>query len=252
MTLPTPAAIPSPPAGTPPADPWQLLAEEQRRHQETSALLSMLVHEVRNPLALVQVAARNIASGRTPPGAPQAAALGRIDQAVRDISALLERCVETDLLEHGALMAQHQPVDAAACLRDWLARHPARDRIQATLPERLVADLDADLWLAMVRNLVDNALKYAPAGAPVQLLLQVDALQLWVEVRNPVGPAGRPDPTRLFSKHYRADTVAGIPGTGLGLYWVHQLCGRLGGTAQHLPAAERADAPVVFRLSLPR
>ena len=271
----------------------------------------MLIHEVRNPLALILVLTRGIATGRTAPGEPQAAALARIDAAVQDISAVLERCVETDQLDRGALPAHPAPDDAAHRLRDWLALHRDRARIQARLPRQLPAHQDMGLWLAMVRNLVDNALKYAPAGAPVQLSLQGQGGQqgqerqeggrrqpgqalgrgrrsgqagpanpggqttppghLLVEVRNPVGPAGRPDPSRLFSKYYRSDQAAGISGTGLGLYWVQQLARRLGGELRYLapPGADAeagtsadapptvaqrppADAPVVFQLRLPR
>jgi signal transduction histidine kinase len=231
----------------------QQLQLERRMHEETAGFLGMLVHEVRNPLALIQVVARNIASGRTAPGSAQTAGLARIDHAVQDITDVLQRCVETDQLERGALAPQPAPVDAAACLRDWLALQRERERIQADLPAALPATLDAALWLAMVRNLVDNALKYAPAGAPIQLALQAEAGQLLVTVCNPPGPAGRPDATRLFSKYYRSDQAAGISGTGLGLYWVQRLSARLGGAVQVLPPGTDApaDAPVVFQLRLP-
>jgi signal transduction histidine kinase len=231
----------------------QQLQMERRMHEETAGFLSMLVHEVRNSLALIQVVARNIASGRTAPGTPQQAALARVDAAVQDISGVLERCVATDQLERGALVPHPVRVDAAACLRDWLAGQRERVRIQALLPEQLHATLDVTLWLAMVRNLVENALKYAPAAASIELVLLADCGQLQVEVRNPPGPVGRPDAARLFSKYYRADLAAGISGTGLGLHWVHQLSRRLGGTVQCLqPDVDAsADAPVVFCLSLP-
>lgn len=226
---------------------------------DLACLLDMLIHEVRNPLALIQLSARNIASGRIAPGDAQQAALARIERAVLDIAAVLDRCVETDQLERGGLQARAQPEDAAACLRDWLDLHPDAARIDASLPDRLDAAIDADLWLAMVRNLVDNALKYAPPGA--QVTLRLDALDgmLRVEVANPPGSAGRPDPARLFSKYYRAAAAAAFSGTGLGLYWVAQLSARLGGALQHLPPgsdpatdADDAASPVVFRLLLPR
>lgn len=231
----------------------QQLQLERRMHEETAGFLGMLVHEVRNPLALIQVVARNIASGRTAPGGAQQAGLARIDHAVQDITGVLQRCVETDQLERGDLAPQPAPVDAAACLREWLAQQRERDRIQADLPAALPATLDAALWLAMVRNLVENALKYAPAGAPIRLALQAEAGQLQVTVGNPPGPAGRPDASRLFSKYYRSDQAAGISGTGLGLYWVQRLSARLGGAVQYQPPAADApaEAPVVFRLCLP-
>ncbi|MGS0759369.1 hypothetical protein ACVBEH_33955, partial [Roseateles sp. GG27B] len=62
-------------------------------------------------MALIHALARNMASGRTPVGDAQTAALGKIDRSVNDISAVLERCVETDQLERGGLDARPQAQD---------------------------------------------------------------------------------------------------------------------------------------------
>lgn len=231
----------------------QRFEQERREHQGTSGVLSMLVHEVRNPLALIQAMTRRLSNGKVPSGDTQTGPVSRIDQSVREINEVLERFAETDQLERGALEPRDRAEDAAERLREWLARHRHRARIQAELPSTLVATLDVMLWLAMVRNLVDNAIKYGAPDQPIVLRLHEHGGQVCVDVSNGEGPAGRPDPARLFDKYYRSERTEGLPGTGLGLYWVRRLSERLGGRLEHLiaPAPEAAGGAIVFRLSLP-
>lgn len=231
----------------------QRFERERRDHEGTSGVLSMMVHELRNPLALIQAMTRRLSSGTAAFAETQGGPVSRIDQSVREIKDVLDRFAETDQLERGALEPRLRAEDAAERLREWLARHRHRDRIMAELPTTLVATLDLSLWLAMVRNLVDNAIKYGAPDRPVTLRMHEQNGQVCVDIGNAEGPVGRPDPTRLFDKYYRSERTEGLPGTGLGLYWVRCLSERLGGQVEHLsaPAAEAADGAIVFRLSLP-
>ena len=74
-------------------------------------------------------------------------------------------------------------------------------------PERLHQILD---------NLVDNAVKYAPTGSGVMIVVEAHPGWVVTEVRNPVG-AHRPDPERMFDRFYRADPSRSAAGGGVGL-----------------------------------
>jgi signal transduction histidine kinase len=76
-------------------------------------------------------------------------------------------------------------------------------------PERLHQILD---------NLVDNAVKYAPQGSPVQITALSNVSGVEVVIANATG-ANKPDPDRLFERFYRADPSrsAAAGGVGLGL-----------------------------------
>jgi len=206
----------------------RLLAERElelsrHQHAETSGLLSMLLHEIRTPLALIQTATRAIASGRAQDAANMQKMTQRIDNAVRDASNVLERCVEIDRAENSHFTPQPMDQDAASTLRHWLAQHPDQPRIEFQSPEHLPTRMDFQLWLSMVANLVQNALKYSPPEAKIQVQLHAQENSVVLTVTNPVGNVGRPDAARVFEKYYRSNRASRISGTGLGLYWVKVL-----------------------------
>jgi signal transduction histidine kinase len=237
----------------------RLLAEREldlsrRQHEETSGLLSMLLHEIRTPLALIQTATRALLGGRASDTAGLQKMTQRIDDAVLNISGVLERCIEVDRLEHDRLTPLPEQLDAAHVLREWLHTRPAHHRIQLSAPAQLPACLDPQLWLSMVANLLQNALKYSPPESLIQLHLRQEGGRVVLTVSNQVGDAGQPDAGKLFQKYYRSDRAARISGTGLGLYWVKVLSQRLGGDVRYLPPPESthtAPPPVVFCLMLP-
>ena len=84
-----------------------------------------------------------------------------------------------------------------------------------------------------VSNLVDNAVKWSPAGGAVELWLEGGALT----VRDSGPGFDDRDLPRVFERFYRADGARGLPGSGLGLAIVRQAAEAHGGSA------EAANAP---------
>jgi len=226
----------------------QRLALEKAHHAETSGMLGMIMHEVKNPLTTIQMASELLSTRRTRSPEDEAKRFASIQQAVESINTVLHRCLEVDRLDHGALKHNREPEELAALLQHWLSRHPRRTRIQADLPDALVAQVDASLLLLLLGNLVDNAVKYSPPESVVNLQLRESAGHFELAVRNAVGRAGWPDETRLFQKYYRSPTAQRDSGSGLGLYWVRAVCEMLNGDVRY--ARDAND--VVFTLVLPR
>lgn len=232
------------------------LKGETHRREAATSFLSMLIHELKNPLASIRVASQSLASGRVADPAEQINKLRNIQKSVEGIDAVLERCIEADRLEQGALTVQKDHHDVAALLADWVAADPQRSRIQLQRPDRLPAILDAPLLYLLVRNLLSNALAYSPPGSGVELALATRDRSsaaghtpgICITCRNGVGRAGVPDPDRVFQKYYRAPGARHSSGTGLGLYWVRSVTQLLGGTVTYA----RQNDQVVLELWLPR
>lgn len=230
----------------------QRLKGEVERHAATSSFLSMMMHELKTPLAAIRLATQSLTGGRTSTDAAQRERrLVNIQKSVDNIDAVLERCVEVDRLEQGALVVQKQSHDVAALVADWTSVEAQADRLKLTLPAQLMAEVDAPLTCLMLRNLVHNALNYSPPGSPVGVSLFEKDQGFSIEVRNGVGKAGAPDPELLFGKYYRADTAKYMTGTGLGLYWVRRVAEVLGGTVRYRTAQDGDMSNVVFELWLP-
>lgn len=222
------------------------LVEEQDRFAESTSFLSLILHEVRNPLNHIRLAVGNLLHELSDDG--QQRRLRRISASVTLIDDVLQRSLEVDNIDHGVLPIRKAEADVAGLLRGFIDEHPQASRVQAVLPGVLVANVDADLLLMAIRNLVDNALKYSPPADRIRVILSSAADGFSLQVRNPPGMAGFPSPERLFRKYYRADGAMTQPGMGLGLYWVSSVLPRLGGRIAYV--AEQGE--VVFTVWLPR
>jgi signal transduction histidine kinase len=192
----------------------QLLKLEQSRLQEKESFMSMLMHELKNPLAAIRTAAIN-------------RRYDSIDTSVGSIDAVLERVRQIDRVESGKQAVHMQSHDVRALLQTCADLCAAPDRVVLSADPSLLnlnAELDPLLLQHMVTNLLDNALKYGDLAHPILLSLHsadaTDAPAFVVRVSNTVGSAGCPDTTQVFNKYYRGQHSQTQSGTGLGLYMV--------------------------------
>jgi signal transduction histidine kinase len=219
-------------------------ARREREHREDrERLLSMLAHELRTPLASVRMLLSS--------GVPGPQDLDRVDRCIADMSSVIERCIETGRLD------ERQPSVAVATCEVDSALHALRDAQRRPERVRLECDplppvrTDPQLLRIVLGNLLDNALKYAPPQATVRIAASpapragMDGIEIAIE--NPPGDAGWPDPRQVFGKYYRAPKARRQTGSGLGLYLVSGLAGRLGGDVRYAPD----DTVVRFVLWLP-
>jgi two-component system sensor histidine kinase MprB len=95
-----------------------------------------------------------------------------------------------------------------------------------------------------VSNLVDNAVKFGPAGAPVDVTVRGTIIE--VADRGPGIAAD--DRDRVFDRFYRATSARTLPGSGLGLSIVAQIAALHGGS---ITLAPREGGGTVARLVLP-
>lgn len=230
-------------------------ASEQRQRVQQGRFMAMLEHELKTPLSVIQL--------RLQQPQPSAAMQQHARQAVADIAAIVERCATAGRLEDGSLPLRRDAVDLVASLQALCGRsaEPARVRLEtAPALQGRVLHTDAVWWRTVVANLLDNALKYSPPGSPVRLAVAEAERDgrpgVVCRVDNAVGRSGRPDATALFGKYHRGQAVAGLSGSGLGLYVVHGLVQALGGSVRCLappddPGGTQEEPPVSFELWLP-
>lgn len=113
-----------------------------------------------------------------------------------------------------------------------------------------VVGASSDDLAAILDNLIENALNYAPAGTEVELGWGVGDDEAWLAVRDRGPGLGDDDADRLFERFYRgAASRGGAAGTGLGLPVVEALAHRWGGSAS---LANRAGGGTRAEVRLPR
>lgn len=221
----------------------QRIEQERAFHRDKESLLTMLAHELKTPLATIRMLLGS-------PGLP-ASTLRPAQSAVQDMNNVIERCLQVGQLDEGALRINWQCVDLAALVGPVVAASAHAERVALQVFNAdLTVRADPQLLETVLRNLLENALKYSPSGSCVQVCLEAvgGAAGVALTVRNDVGPTGKPDPDRVFDKYYRHPQAQRKTGSGLGLYLVHGLAQRLQGQLAYQDEGQR----VSFRLWLPR
>ncbi len=224
------------------------IAQLVQKNEEQGRFLSMLSHELKTPLAVIRMSLRASSDIIDTPNR------ARLIRAVADINAIVERCLQTDRLEHGRIEVVRASCNLGNVLRHSIGNciEPQRVRLAAGPLDDCVTD--PQLLMVILANLIDNGLKY---GAPYALLdISADAATqngrdgLRILVANPVGPSGIPDPQKVFTRYYRAPGAHGKTGSGLGLHIAEGLARMLGGELSYLAPVDHSNT-VRFALWIP-
>lgn len=233
----------------------RLLLRVDHAMQAQRRFVADAAHELRTPLAALSLQAEHLDKTDLPPAARQR--LANLRQGLSRASHLLTQMLGLAR----AQAAQPSPAQPSIPLLDGL-HHALTDLLPLAQARGIDLGLDAPPELAqhpspappddlhtLLRNLLDNALRHAPAGGQVDLRArhQPPWLVLEVEDNGPGIPAE--ERHHVLQPFYRAPN-APPGGSGLGLPIVQALIQRLGGQLQLLPSTRFASGLLV-RASLP-
>jgi signal transduction histidine kinase len=211
--------------------------EELRRLSALRAdFVSLVSHELRSPMAAVIGAARTLQERwRSLSPDQREAFLALIGDETNRLAALIGDVLDTSRIEAGTFNYRFSDIDLSALVADVVGTaavgqdevHVRSDVPQVLPPVRG----DAERLRQVLTNLVDNAVKYSPAGDEVAVRARRENGRVLIEVIDH-GPGIPYDQQRLiFEKFGRADVAGGSkPGTGLGLFIARSIAEAHGGT----------------------
>jgi len=224
-------------------------AAEQERLR--SALLSSLSHDLRTPLAAILGSVTTLRElGDAMPAEARADLLAAIEEETGRLSRFVANLLAMTRLEAGVALKRDW-IDVGDIVRAAGARarkaFPAQALDLALGPELPFIRADATLLEQAIFNLIDNAARHSPAGAPVMLSARLagEEVAIAVEDRGPgVAPEAR---ERIFGKFFTTSPS----GVGLGLAICRGVVTALGGSiALEAPEAARGGARFVIRLKV--
>ena len=221
-----------------------------------SQFLRLASHELRGPLGTLRGYTSLLQEGllESQPVA-RARAYDVLDAKARHMTLLVNQMLEAARLEDGRLQLDHRrldlrrPVEQAYEEARLLA--PAALELQLDQPgEPVLVDGDELRLLAVVQNLLDNAIKYSLNGGTVRCRLEHGDGAAVVEVTDQGLGIAEADMPTLFTRFGRVVTAENshIPGAGLGLYLCRELAQMHGG---ELAASSQEGQGSTFRLTLP-
>jgi len=230
------------------------------RRERALALLradfvSSVSHELRTPLAQIRLFAETLLLGRTRSPEERRRSLAIIDQEARRLTQLVENTLQFTRAERGTIALDLEDHDLGELVRDSIAAcapiAAARGaRIVAEVPEGLFARVDAGALRQILLNLLDNAVKYGPAGQEVLVRLEpgTGVARILVEDRGPGIPER--DRERIWEKFVRLDRdrQTNAAGAGIGLSVVRELASLHGG---RVSVEDAPSGGARFTVSLP-
>jgi signal transduction histidine kinase len=218
-------------------------------------LVSLLVHDLRNPLASVVGILHVVREDSDPGDAGLRADLDLALQSSTRLRDILEDILQVRLLEEGRLVLDRRPVSLRALASEALASVAgmARDH-DVTVKMAEVSDemapMDPKLVRRALENLLVNAVKYSPLEAAVEI--SWSRADGGVEIAVADRGEGIPAPVRetLFQKFGSVALQRDCQrrGYGLGLYQVRLVADAHGGSVR---ARDREGGGTVFAMFLP-
>ncbi len=218
--------------------------QEKIRREDQGRLIGMLTHELKNSLAVVDLAASSITSKLKGDSSTVDKNLVYISKAIDDINLVIARCIDVDRLDQEKLHVAMQSVNLADFFQELATEFHDRPRVHWDCDIPILVNIDPELLKVVVLNLIDNAMKYAQVDSDIFVKTATDAMQTSISMTNQVGYSGFPDEAKLFGKYYRAEKAQKDRGTGLGL-WLSRSIARLMGAEL---SYERVGESVIFSI----
>lgn len=185
--------------------------------------LSMLSHELRNPIAAIQISTRMLGEfDGAIDEAKKQQLLQRIQVAAESMNELIEDVLTLGQAEHQLASFCPDSTDLIEFCQtlieafQWSPSHPCALQLLYQ-PDLIQACVDKKLLWHLLSNLVSNAIKYSPEGNTVMLRLSCTQKEICIEIQDQGIGIAPDDLGSLFQPFYRGRNVGKLPGTGLGL-----------------------------------
>jgi two-component system sensor histidine kinase KdpD len=228
--------------------------EELRRLSALRAdFVSLVSHELRSPMAAVIGAARTLQERwRELSPEQRASFLALISDETARLATLIGDVLDTSRIEAGTFTYSFSDVDLADLVRETVAAMSlGQDEVSvvAQAPDTVPAvRADRERLKQVLMNLVENAVKYSPAGGEVDVRAWADNGLVLVAVEDQGPGIPREQQGLIFEKFGRANVGGGKPGSGLGLFIARSIAEAHGGSLMVRSAPGQGST---FTLELP-
>lgn len=216
--------------------------------QQRNEFVSIASHELRTPIAAIQGFAEllqmNVSRGESLDSPLGLRAISRITEQSECLTRLIDEMLDISRIEQAQLLLHFAPHDLLRTLTNVIEsqattsrQHQLRLLLEGLEPtDTLVCRFDEKRIEQVLGNLINNAIKYSPAGGEIEIGIgpihdTANApyeVLIWVKDHG-IGIAAS-EQSRIFERFYRGSTLDhAIAGLGIGLYLVKELVTRHGG-----------------------
>jgi signal transduction histidine kinase len=236
----------------------RLVAELKTLDQLKSNFMAVMSHELLTPINFILGFGSALEDELMGPlNDRQREAIGKMLQGAERLTRMVRNTLEYTQLEAGNLEVLAQPVDYAVVIDDAVRELAPALEAKGQILERSVPDalpplcVDPDRARQVLRELLDNASKFSPAGSRLQLTVSLEDAHVATAVSDPgigIPPEAQ---SNLFTPFYQADFTRTREhgGMGLGLAIAHHLVTKMGGA---MCVESAPDRGTTIHFTLPR
>lgn len=215
------------------------------------ALIGDISHQTKTPMANILLYTQLLSEQPLPDEGRYC--VDALEGQTKKLQSLIEALVKTSRLESGVI-ALHPACGKLQAVMDaalsQIAPKAAAKGIQITLePTDADAVFDPKWTEEALYNLLDNAVKYTPAGGAVRVTAAAYQLFSAIHVSDTGSGIPEEEQPRVFQRFYRGTEHAEEEGVGIGLYLVRQIAEGQGG---YVKVVSQAGMGSTFSLYLPR
>lgn len=186
--------------------------------------LATLSHELRTPLAAIKGYSTALLLENVDwPEEKKREFLMLVDKETDNLQSMITDILDSSLIDIGQMPLEYQPVRI-----DRLVTEVCNEMGRQTAAHRMVVDLPSDLPIIdadphrikqVLRNIIDNAIKYSPNGGLIVARGEIRQQHVVITISDQGVGISPEDLTTLFDKYFRVKSPTGVyvPGTGLGL-----------------------------------
>ena len=216
---------------------YGIMQENRRKvdgeRQELQMLVSDVSHQVKTPVANLKMVTDTLLS-KPVTEEEQREFLKGIRNQTDKLEFLFQALVKTSRLETGAIRLEKKDallIDTLAVALSGIVYAAEKKNISVTVdcPEDLLLSHDSKWTAEAVFNLLDNAVKYTPAGGTIRI--SVERWEMYVKLSVSDTGKGIPESNQaaIFRRFYREEEVHEQQGVGIGLYLTREIVTRQGG-----------------------
>lgn len=223
----------------------------QAEKDKIKTLIADISHQTKTPLANVLLYAQLLSEQPLPE--ESRGCVAALEGQAQKLRALIEALVKVSRLESGVLALHPRRAALAPMLEEAVAQFmpvAAEKHITLTLGSPQGDGVFDPKWTAeAVCNLLDNAVKYTPAGGRVAVQTRSYELFCCIDVADTGPGIPEEEQARVFRRFYRCPANDQAQGVGIGLYLARQIAEGQGG---YIRVASGPGRGAVFSLCLPK
>ena len=216
---------------------YQIMQENRRKvdeeRRELQSLISDISHQVKTPVSNLKMAADTLLE-KPVSEAERIDFIRGIRSQTDKLDFLFQALVKTSRLETGVIQLEKKPgrlFDTVAQAMSGIVYEAEKKKIVVSVdcPEDLTVSHDSKWTSEALFNLLDNAVKYTPAGG--KIAVSVILWEMYVEIK--VSDTGKgiseSNQAAIFRRFYREEEVHDQQGVGIGLYLAREIVTQQGG-----------------------